>query len=246
MRFIKIYLLLFSLLYTTENLQAQNSALYHDAGMWNTLNITYKINKKYTALFTQELRLNENFGRLNLLYNNIGVQYSIHKNLKTSILYRNIQKYLETDVFSFRHRLMWDITYKKNFDNLNVSYRHRLQGEIRDVYSRNKLEVGYAFHKNWDAWAGAEVRYQFTNAREVLDDADWHRVRWMGGVNYTANKAVKLGAYFVHQREFRTITPNFLYITGLECNINLNKMLDKVEKKKKRKAKTNTKKSAKN
>ncbi len=225
-------------------MQAQYAPIYHDAGMWNTLNVNYKINKKYTASFTQELRLSENYGRLNLLYNNFGIQYTINKKIKTSLIYRNIQKYLETDEFSFRNRLMWDLSLKQEYKKMYASYRHRLQAEVRDikssalgrypeVFSRNKFELGYNINKKWTTWAGAEFRYQFQNIREVIDDADWHRVRWMAGADYEMNKTIKWSVYYVHQREFRTVTPTYLYITGLECNINLNRAIEKWQKNKK-------------
>jgi hypothetical protein len=236
---------------TSINCEAQLSEIYHDAGMWNTININYRINKKYTALFTQELRLSENYSRLNLLYNNIGMQYTLNKKLKTNLVYRNIQKNIETNTISFRHRIMWDISFKQDINKFYLGYRHRLQAEVRDVrtseigrypeiFSRNKFEIGYNINKDWTTWTGAEFRYQFTNVRDVIDDADWHRVRWMAGIDYQQNKIIKWSVYIVHQREFRTVTPTFLYITGLECNVNLNKALEKIAKKKKKNTKAET------
>ena len=36
---------------------------YPDAGSWNTFNVEKEINKQFTALFTEECRLKENFSR---------------------------------------------------------------------------------------------------------------------------------------------------------------------------------------
>ena len=43
----------------TNELNAQ--VIYPDAGSWNTFNVDYKLNKKLSAVFTEELRFNANF-----------------------------------------------------------------------------------------------------------------------------------------------------------------------------------------
>ena len=96
------------LLVTDEVKGKDNSLMYSDAGSWNTFSISYAFNKKLALLFTEELRLKENYSRLNLFYTNVGVEYKVNKYFKTSLVYRWIDKYLENDNFSFRHRLMWE------------------------------------------------------------------------------------------------------------------------------------------
>jgi hypothetical protein len=72
--------------------------------------------------------------------------------LKVALAYRLIEKYQLDDSYSFRHRLMLDIILRKKFEHITLSYRQRLQSEVRDVqssekggvpewYSRNKIEV---------------------------------------------------------------------------------------------------------
>ena len=64
---------------------------YLDAGSWNTLNVEKEIDSKFTALFTEELRLKENFSRLNLFYTNLGIEYKINNN-NTFTAYYLIQR----------------------------------------------------------------------------------------------------------------------------------------------------------
>jgi hypothetical protein len=47
----------------------------------------------------------------------------------------------------------------------------------------------------------------------------------MFGLDYALNPAMKLGTYYLHQAEFNTVTPQVINILGLECNVNLNKLL---------------------
>jgi Protein of unknown function (DUF2490) len=220
--------------------------VYPDFGIWNTLNVTYKLNNKWGLLFTQEWRLRENASRLNLFYTNIGANYNLGKGLKTALIYRHIDKYLETNNFSFRHRLMWDMSYKKDIEQWNFSLRHRLQIEWTDIYSsefgfypqlfsRVKGEVGYTIGK-FTPNISTEFRAQWTDARNNGDDDNISRNRTIFGLDYDLNKAIKLGTYYLYQAEFNTVTPQIINIVGLECNINLNKLLPSSKKPKKQKS----------
>ena len=111
---------------------AQN---YPDAGSWNTFNVEYGINSRFTALFTEEYRIKENFSRLNLFYTNLGIEYKVTKYIKAALVYRFIDKYQDDNSFSFRHRLMLDLTLKKKFGKLGLSYRQRLQAEEKNIFS---------------------------------------------------------------------------------------------------------------
>ncbi len=218
--------------------------VYPDAGLWNTINVSYRLNKKWSLLFTQELRLRENYSRLNLLYTNLGVSYNLYKGLKTAIIYRHIDKFLLDNTFSFRNRFMWDLSYKYDgLKNWTFSYRHRAQIEWMDyltsllgkepqLFSRNKFEVAYEFGK-WSPNISSELRIQITDPRNNEDDDNLSRNRTIYGLDYSLNDAVKLGAYYLYQKEFNTVTPQIIHIVGLECNLNLNKILDKSKSKKK-------------
>jgi Protein of unknown function (DUF2490) len=216
--------------------------VYPDFGIWNTLNVSYRVNSKWTLLFTQEWRLRENASRLNLLYTNFGASYNLYKGLKTGLIYRHIDKYLETNQFSFRNRLMWDVSYKKDVNRWNFSTRHRLQVEWTDFltsdlgrepqwFSRIKAEVGYEIGK-FTPNISTEFRAQWTDPRNNEDDDNLSRNRTIFGLDYQLNNAIKLGTYYLYQAEFNTVTPQIINIVGLECNINLNKLVEKKKKKK--------------
>jgi hypothetical protein len=237
-----IIIALFCVSYAAE---ARNP-VYPDAGLWNTLNVTYKLNKRWGLLFTQELRLRENYGRLNLLYTNLGVNYAVTKRVKVALIYRHIDKYLETNRFSFRNRLMTDLTYKLPVKKVELSIRQRFQFEWRDfltsplgkspeIFSRTKFEAGYPIGK-FTPYVSTEFRVQLTDPRNNDDDDNLGRNRTLFGTDYQLNKSVELGTYFLHQREFNTVTPQIINIVGLQCNLNLNKLLDPRAKKKKQKS----------
>jgi len=225
---LKFYSLVIACVFFTQIINAKTTKVYPDAGSWNTFNVDLVLNKKWTLVFTEELRFRENYSRLNLFYTNIGAEYKLNKYIRFGLIYRWINKFLDDNSFSFRNRLMLDVNAKVPFkDNWAVSYRHRLQTEYRDFfvdengkiaewYSRNRVEFSYQINERLGAALGAEFRYQIYNRRFENSQGQWHRMRFQGGVDYKVNNNNKVGAYYLIQREFNIDQPQRIFITGLE------------------------------
>lgn len=201
-----------------------------DACLWTTLNLEKKFSNNLAVLYTQEFRLRENLSQINLFYSDIGVEYGLIKNLKTSLSYRNIQKVLPEGWVSLRHRITWDLNYKKKFNHLSLHYRNRIQTEYRNIYTsvkgklpewfwRQKFTAKYELSKRLTPYAAIEFRYQITDPRNQKDDRAWHRVRYQAGCDYQLDKRKSIGAYYLIQNEFETSDPNELYVLGLELTI---------------------------
>ena len=227
-----ILCIVFFAFFLTSTFAKTHSPFYPDAGSWNTFSCSYALNKKFAILFTEELRIKENYSRLNLFYTNLGFEYKFNSHFKTSLVYRWVDKYMEYDQFSFRHRLMWDATVKQGYKKFTFSYRHRLQTEIRNVqtsdagsipewYSRNKFEISYDISKRISPYYSTEFRYQFHDPRNVESDRTWHRIRYQAGIDYKLTKSSKAGIYYLIQHEYNAMAAENLYITGLEYSLNL-------------------------
>jgi len=204
----------------------------NDAGLWSTFNLEKKLNEKFSFFVTEEFRLRENFTRVNLFYTDLGVAYQPAKFLKISLAYRLIEKAMIDDSYSYRHRIMLDITVKKKLGNFGISYRHRLQREVRNIqtseagfmpewYSRNKFAIKYDLNKPITPYVAAEFRYQITNPRLVEADHVWSRARYFAGLDYKRNDKHAFGLYYMIQREFNVSAPQNLYIVGIEYSISL-------------------------
>lgn len=184
------------------------------------------------VFLTEEYRVRENFTQTNLFYTELGAEVRPFNFLKVSLAYRMIEKYLEDKTFSYRHRLMLNITLKQKFGNFVLSYRQRLQSEVRNVYSsdigsipewysRNKLELKYDLDKPLVPYIATEFRYQINNPRAVQVNNLWHRGRYIAGLNYKKSDKHTFGLYYLLQREFNVSRPQNLYILGLEYSLSL-------------------------
>jgi hypothetical protein len=207
-------------------------AQYDDAGMWNTINVEKRLKNNFSLLLTEEFRLKENFSQINLFYTELGVGYRPYNFLKVEFVYRFIEKKMIDESYSFRHRLMLDITLKKKYGDWTFAYRHRLQAEVRNIYSserghvpewysRNKIAVKYDLHKKITPYVSCELRYQISDPRNIESDQTWHRARYAAGLDYELNKKSTFGLYYLIQHEWNVSIPENLYIVGLEYSLTL-------------------------
>ena len=210
---------------------AQNT---RDAGLWTTFSVSKPITKKISLCVDQELRLRENFQRLNLLYTNIGFDYKVNKNLKISPTYRAIQKKLYEPGFSYRHRFQLDITAKKKFNNITLSERVRYQAEVQNYlssakgkvpehYLRFKTDIKYTAPDKITPYVSCELRYQLTAPRG--DDPDYnygfHRIRNVAGLSYKIDDSNSVDFYYLIQSEFNISNKETNYIVGIAYSLNL-------------------------
>ena len=82
---------------------------------------------------------------INLFYTNVGIDYKLNKFIKISPTYRAIQKKRLEGTYSYRHRLMLDVTVKKKFNKFTLSERVRYQAEVQDLYTSKKGKLTEQF-----------------------------------------------------------------------------------------------------
>lgn len=203
-----------------------------DAGLWCTFNLEKNINQKFTLFLTEEYRVRENFSQTNLFYTDLGLSYKPADFIKISLSYRCVEKFIEDNAISFRHRGMLDIALKRKFGNFAISYRQRIQAEVRNVYSseignlpewysRNKFQIKYDFDKPVTPYVATELRYQINNPRMIESNGVWSRARYFVGMDYKKSDRNTFGAFYMIQREWNVSAPQNLFILGLEYTLTL-------------------------
>lgn len=208
------------------------SQISNDAGLWCTLNVTKKINKRIGIFITEDYRIKENFTRNNLFFTELGIYVKPYSFLKISGSYRIIEKFVEDNSISFRHRGTVDITLKDKVRRFGFLYRQRVQSEFRNInssplgripewFARSKFGIKYDLNKPITPYIAAEFRYQLFNPRSSEVNGLWHRNRYIVGLDYKRNDRYSFGLFYMIQKEFNISSPQNLYILGLEFNISL-------------------------
>ncbi len=202
--------------------------VYPDFGMWNTISVEKKINKKFSVSIDEEFRLKENLSKINLFYTNLGINYKISKKVKAALIYRNTQKATDDQGFDIKHRIMLDIVYKEKLSKKFVfQFRQRFQFENNNIYSsrdgryiesflRSKFELGYNYSKKLKAYLSEELRFQLHDPRNAESDYGLHRFRTALGFDYNLNADHTVGIYYLMQNEIAVYKPNELSIIGLQ------------------------------
>ncbi len=228
---IKFIVFFFPLLFVLLPCSAQQSK---DAGMWATFTLQHSFTKKINLVIDQEFRLKENYQRINLFYTNIGIDYKLYKFLKISPTYRSIQKKRLDGTYSFRHRLMLDVTLKKKLQKITLSERIRYQIEVQDLYTskkgklaeqflRFKTDLKFAVNEKLTPYISCELRYQIKSPRGDGSryNESFHRVRNVLGIEYQINKKNSVNLYYLFQSEFNISTPESIYILGIAYSLTI-------------------------
>ncbi len=211
-----------------------SAQIENDAGFWGTFTIQKKITKKISVVIDQELRLRENFQRINLFYTNLGVDYKFSKYFKLSPSYRAIQKMRLDNTISHRHRLSLDATLKKKFNKITLAERVRYQIEVQDFYTSNKgklpeqflrfrTDLKYAFNDKMTPFISCELRYQIRSWRgnDMFYNNGFHRIRNIVGADYEINNKHSITLYYLIQNEFNIADIENIYIVGLAYTFSL-------------------------
>lgn len=225
------FIFLFFLLTCIYSFKAQVNS---DAGAWITLSLRHPVSKKLTLVVDEELRIKENYQRINLFYTNLGVDYKLNNFIKLSPTYRFIQKKHLNGSFSYRHRLMLDVTVKKKFNKITISERVRYQAEVGNYYTsekgklaehylRLKTEVKYSLNKKISPYFSCELRYQIRDpkGKGPLTDNGFHRIRNVAGFELEPKKNHVFNLYYLIQSEFYIADPETIYILGLGYTITI-------------------------
>ncbi len=211
-----------------------NAQQSKDAGLWATFSIQHQLTKKINLVVDQELRLKENYQRINLFYTNLGIDYKFNKTLKISPTYRAIQKKRLDGSFSHRHRLMLDISIKKKINKVTLSERIRYQIEVQDLYTSRKgklaeqflrfrTDIKYTINDRVTPYFSCELRYQVRSPRGdgPTYDNGFHRIRNVAGFEYQLNKRNSVNVYYLLQSEFNISTPESIYILGIAYSLTI-------------------------
>jgi len=208
------------------------SQAVNDAGLWLSVNLEKKLNKRTELFLTQAYRRNDNLMRTNLFYTDIGLSVKPAGFMKISLSYRSVQKYEKEQVFSLRHRVTMDIVFKKKINKITASFRERIQTQVQEVnssetgripqwYTRQKIELKYDLDKPIEPFIAAEFRYQLHDPRNIESDRTWNRARYVAGFDYKMNEKNSCSFFYVIQNSFNVSAPENSYVIGLSYTLSL-------------------------
>ena len=135
---------LFILLFAEVCVAQQN-----DWGIWTTVDIEKKLNKKWNADAGLEYRTKDGTSLTDQIRGSFGVDYQQWKYLKFGAVYTLIaDKKQKRDIFMQRHRFSLDATASYKFNRFKASWRPRLQATF---YDESEMDADELDNYRWVA-----------------------------------------------------------------------------------------------
>ncbi|NJB83062.1 opacity protein-like surface antigen [Wenyingzhuangia aestuarii] len=206
----------------------QDTLVVRDLETWSSINLKYKINKKWSVALQGQLRLDTNSSEVNQYFGQFDVEYSFSKHFEVSGALRYIKKNDHTGkIQGYEDYLRYHIdgTYKHKLNNLDLKYRVRYQTrnelEVEDESKqtiRFKTEAVYNIKKwKFDPELSGELfRSAGANVNHQLES---YRITF--GTTFKVHKSAKMKLFYRYDQEVNTDYPLTTNIVGVKYTYSL-------------------------
>lgn len=197
-------------------IKAQKST---DYGASLTYEVVKELNQNFRLTADEEIRLvdNNKYG-FDRSATTLGGDYAIlQKKVRIGAFYSFLYLYNGDNLFEYRHRYFFNVSYKEDVGSFSLSWRGRFQGTIRDenrgeyrvnpkYVLRNRFQVEYLIWKS--RWTPS-VSCDFAT---VLNDPryDLSRIRLQGGVEYRLSRYTYLSGFLRYDINYEKAENNRL------------------------------------
>lgn len=195
----------------------------NDWESWNSIEIKYKLNKKWTFELEENIRFKENISEIDKYFTQLGAQYNITKKLKVGAAARYINKNDNTgNVQGYENyfRFHLEAQYKHTVNDFTFGYRIRYQNknelgvnDYANQHIRFKAAVGYNI-SNWKL--DPEISAEIFNHFEEGDTNGFDRYRITVGTEYKMKKYGKFKLYYRYKKQLNEDFPETKNIIGLK------------------------------
>lgn len=197
-------------------------AQQEDAGLWSSFGIEKEFDKDLAVSLSQELRFNENISELGTAFTELGVSKGFGKGFKAGISYRLIQKRQVDDYYQWRHRILFDLSYRYKIQKVSLSLRQRYTRQYNQVnydaeasipvqYFRTRLKADYKINKKTSAFLSGELFYELQNSNNLAIDNS----RYIAGIEYTYKKKHIFEISYIIDKELYVSNPLTNYVFGI-------------------------------
>ena len=204
-----------------------------DLASWNSIEIKYKLDKKWAFGLEGQLRLKEDISVIDEYFTQFNTEYKVGKNFKLEGAVRyirendnqgNVQGYENHFRFnidaSYKHEIQdFELGYRLRYQNKNELGVSESEGDYPNQNIRFKTAIKYDI-KNWnfDPKFSAEIFNRFQEGREN----GFNKYRLTLGTDYKINNAGKIKVFYRIEKELNVDLPDTTNIIGLKYTYSIN------------------------
>jgi len=186
-----------------------SNAQQNDFQLWNTLNLSKKINKSFRADIKYGARFRENASILSTQFIDFKVKYKENKRWSFAIGYRSISDYSILNNFETKNRFYADAYFSKKLKRYFFSLRNRVLTQLSNNISKEVLRQKYKLVYNIKKTKllpsiSIELFYSLDNY--------FYKIRNSFELAYPINKKIDFSLVYKIENEFNVVDPFTLFI----------------------------------
>jgi hypothetical protein len=186
-----------------------SNAQQNDFQLWNTLNLSKKINKSFRSDIKYGARFRENASRLSTQFIDFKVKYKENKRWSFAIGYRSISDYTISNNLILKNRFYADAYFSKKLKRYFFSLRNRVLTQLSNNVSkevvRQKYKLAYNIKKTkLSPSISIELFYSLDNY--------FYKTRNSFELAYPINKKIDFSLVYKIENEFNVVDPFTLFI----------------------------------
>ncbi|ANW96568.1 hypothetical protein AXE80_09880 [Wenyingzhuangia fucanilytica] len=219
---------LIGILLLSVSTYGQDTIVTRDLETWSSINLKYKINKKWAVTLEGQLRLENNSSEVSQYFGQLDLEYSLTKRFELTGALRYIKNNDNTGKIQgyedhFRYHI--DGTYKQKINQVDLKYRVRYQNrnelKIDDEFKqivRFKVDAVYNI-KKWklDPELSGELFRSVGSASE--NQLESYRITL--GTTFKVHKSAKMKLFYRFDKELNVTYPRAVNIIGVKYTYSL-------------------------
>ena len=186
-----------------------SNAQQNDFQLWNTLNLSKKINKSFRADIKYGARFRENASILSTQFIDFKVKYKENKRWSFAIGYRSISDYSILNNFETKNRFYADAYFSKKLKRYFFSLRNRVLTQLSNNISKEVLRQKYKL-----AYNIKKTKLLPSISIELFYSLDnyFYKIRNSFELAYPINKKIDISLVYKIENEFNVVDPFTLFI----------------------------------
>ena len=186
-----------------------SNAQQNDFQLWNTLNLSKKINKSFRADIKYGARFRENASVLSTQFIDFKVKYKENKRWSFAIGYRSISDYTFSNNLILKNRFYADAYFSKKLKRYFFSLRNRVLTQLSNNISKEVLRQKYKL-----AYNIKKTKLLPSISIELFYSLDnyFYKIRNSFELAYPINKKIDFSLVYKIENEFNVVDPFTLFI----------------------------------
>ena len=221
------FVIALALYFTVPESFAQSGQNYSDSDLevWTSVGLKYKIDKKWSVNYEEQLRLRDDASNVDIYFSELGFNYKINKHVDFGLAGRFIRENDDKGkIQGYENHFRWhaDVTYEHEVNKFDLSYRilYHSKDELgvpSNVVDMQKNTVRFKFgadykFKNWKL----DPEFSSEIFNRVRPSDGFEKIRFTLGTTYKTKNMGDFSAFYRLEKELTDQSPKTTNIAGLK------------------------------